>query len=214
MDKREQAKIIVLSAMHGRQATVSYCLDMMPGSVDVYMGYSDHADGEFLRSTRVKSMFQFPNDPLSDKWNSCAKTIKNVDFDAVILVGSDDWFDDAFLDFIHSKIGTFDLLGFTDLYFEQGWDMYYWSGHDGKRKGEPAGAGKVYSKQFLERINYSLFPFSSNHSLDGMSWRKCKAHNANIQTYSLKENRLKLIDVKDGQGLTPLKSITNLTAII
>ena len=200
--------------MHGRQATVSYCLDMIPETAPVYMGYSDHYDGEFLRSTRVKSMFQFPNEPLSQKWNGCVRSIRNVDFDAVILLGSDDYFDESFLDFVKSKVGTFDLLGFTDLYFEEGWDMYYWAGYDNHRKGEPAGAGKVYSKPFLEKIDYNLFPGSGNHSLDGISWRKCKSAMANIVTASLRENGLHLVDVKDGQGMTPLRSIKNITPII
>lgn len=208
MAKREQ-KIIVASAMHGRQATVNYCLDRLQG-LEVYMAYTDSLDGFFLHNfDRVKSVYA-SNSPLSHKWNTVIKSLKNVDFDAVILLGSDDFIDANFLKFIKQNISNYDMIAFTDMYFEKGKDKYYWGGYTNHRKGEPAGAGKTYTKDFLGRINYDLFSGAVDRGLDGVSWNVCNNAKAKVLLTSMKENNILCCDVKDGQGITKLEHIQNI----
>lgn len=202
-------KIIVLSAMHGRNDTVKYCLDKMP-FVDVVMIYSTDQDGEFLKGQDVFASGQFENDPLSFKWNAGVMSIEQLDFDAVILLGSDDYIDTNFLQYVKDNIEGHDMICFTDIYFEDDGLEYYWSGYEGTRKGEPTGAGKVYTKEFLKRINWNLFHEARNRGLDGVSWRRCKEANAKIHKTTLKENNLLLVDVKDGKGMTKISSLNNL----
>jgi hypothetical protein len=211
MDRKEP-RIIVLSAMHHRQETVKYCLDKMP-FVEKIMIYSTKEDGDFLKSQDVIYSEQTANNPISTKWNTAVESLSIFQFDAVILLGSDDWIDTKFLDFVTSRIGTFDLLAFKDIYFEKGSDRYYWEGYTNHRKGEPCGAGKVYSREFLEKINFNLFPKSKDYSLDGMSWEVVQKNNANIVIESLKENGLMLCDVKDGEGLTKLHNIQGIVKL-
>lgn len=199
--------------MHKRHKVVKYCHDKTP-AIPKLMVYTEPKDGRLLNALGVESIRR-ENRPLSHKWNEGVNQLRYIDFDAVILMGSDDYFDNAFLDFVSREIQNYDLIGFTDIYFEElgTKNRYYWKGYEGKRQGEPAGAGKVYSRKFLERINFDLFPESRNNSLDGMSWRVCKNAGARIKTFSLKKEGLYLADVKDGQGLTPLKSIPGLVKI-
>lgn len=213
MSRSERKKIIILSAMHKRHEVVKYCHLKTP-PIPKLMVYTDPKDGRLLNALGIESIRR-PNKPLSHKWNEGVNQLRYNDFDAVILMGSDDYFDESFLQFVEDNIDSCDLIGFTDIYFEESGssNRYYWPGYEGKRKGEPAGAGKVYSKKFLERINFDLFPESRNNSLDGMSWRVCKRAGAKIKTFSLKNEGLYLADVKDGQGLTPLKSIGGLIKI-
>ena len=198
--------------MHGRHDTVSFCLKQMP-FINKIMIYSTDEDGEFLKGQDVFASAQFKNEPLSFKWNAAIMTLEQLEFDAVILLGSDDYIDEAFLNYVQSNIDGFDLIAFEDIYFSQDGQRYYWSGYEGHRKGEPVGAGKVYSKKFLERIQYNLFNESRNRGLDGISWRRCKAANAKIHLTTLKEHGLNLTDVKDGEGMTELKSLNNLQLI-
>lgn len=200
-------KIIVLTCMHGRHETVKYCLDKMP-FVDKVVIYSTKEDGKFLEGFNVMKG-QFKNEPLCFKWNAGVMSLQDLDFDAVILLGSDDYIDESFLEFVKEKIKDFEMIAFKDLYFEQD-GLYYWSGYEGKREGEPAGAGKVYTKKFLERIKYNLFHEARERGLDGVSWRRCKEANVNALVTTLKENNLFLCDVKDGKGMTDLKDIPNL----
>lgn len=205
-------KIIVLSCMHGRQNTVKYCLNKMP-FIDKIMIYSKDSDGEFLDSTDVFAKAKYKNSPLSFKWNAAMKTLEDVDFDGVILLGSDDYIDKKFLRFAQDNINNYDMIGFKDLYFESNNDMYYWGGYLNRRRGEPSGAGKIYNKSFLERINYNLFNEAREKGLDGLSWRKVKQSNAKTLITSLKENDLFLCDVKDGKGLTSIDRIEGLKLV-
>lgn len=204
-------KIIALTCMHGRHSTVKYCLDRMP-FIDKVVIYSTDEDGEFLEQFDVLSG-QYPNRPLSDKWNAGVMSLETLDFDAVILLGSDDYVDENFIEFVSRKIEEYEMIGFKDLYFEDKGDLYYWGGYEGTRRGEPAGAGKVYRKDFLERIGYNLFHQALERGLDGISWRRCKEANVNVLVTSIKENGLFLCDVKDGQGMTKLESIPNLVKL-
>lgn len=212
MAEIQQQKIIIVSAMHGRQNTVQKCLDLLPNIEKVYI-YSDDVDGEFLKRNNIEC-HKIPNEPLSDKWAYAIHKLKRKEFDGVILLGSDDYVDECFVEFVKAHISNYDLISFKDIYFDKRGVKYYWKGYEGSRSGEPAGAGKTYSKEFLERINYDLFPKSRNYSLDGMSWKVVQDNRAKVLVTSLKENNLMLCDIKDGKGMTKLNSIKNIVRCI
>lgn len=205
-------KTIIVSVMHGRQETVSYCLNQMP-FIEKVMIYSNEADGTFLDRMKIEHKSKFKNYPLAEKWNYAFKFLRNIEFDAVILLGSDDFIDEKFLHFVERTIPNFDIIGFEDIYFKEGRSLYYWPGYDNERKGEPIGAGKVFSRKFLERTNFEMFPGKSNKGIDGVNWRACRNYGAKIHIYSIKRHGLFLCDVKDGKGITKLSNIPNLIQI-
>jgi len=207
----EQPKVIVLTCVHGRHETVKRCLRI--NNIETVAVFSNVEDGLLLKGMGVDKTFYHENKPLSNKWNYGVQMLKDIDFDYVIMLGSDDYFNSDFLHYVKQEAPKYDLLAFKDIYFEQEGSFYYWSGYECSRKGEPAGAGKVYSKDFLERINYNLFPTSRDNGLDGMSWKVVKENNAKVKVTSLQENGLFLCDVKDGEGLTPLHKIKGLIEI-
>lgn len=204
--KSSKNKIVVLSCMHGRQQTVKYCLDKMP-FVDKIMIYSTDEDGEFLKGEDVFAYAQAPNQPLSNKWQAAVQSLEGLDFDAMILLGSDDYIDEAFLQYAKDNIEGFDMIGFTDAYYEQDGQFYYWSGYDNHRQGEPVGAGKIYSREFLERIGFYLYPFAAEKGLDRMAHNVCVRSKAKMHITSLKENGLFMCDVKDGEGMNSLEKL-------
>lgn len=207
-----EPKIILLTAMHGRHYTVINCINKSP-NIERYIVYSTDQDGEFLKRIGEKNIIQHKNNPLNEKWNAGLSYLKDVDFDAVILAGSDDYFDTDFLNFAKDNCLKYDMIAFKDMYFEQDGAFYYWKGYNNHRKGEPAGAGKIYSKKFLNKIKYNLFPTRSDKGLDGQSWTIVNFMRAKTLVTTLKENGLFLCDVKDGQGITPLHSIGGLERI-
>jgi len=199
-------QVIVLTAMHGRHKTVKYCFDKMPNIHKVVV-YSTKKDGEFLDQFENVTKYRYSNKPLSAKWNSGVKKLQRHDFKNVILLGSDDYVDDKFIEYA-SNI-KHDFVGFKDLYFEHFGDLYYWGGYQNHRKGEAAGAGKIYSKAFLRKIHFKLFPISKDRSLDGYSWQTVKEATDSILITTLKENDLFCCDVKDGLGMTDFNNIPN-----
>jgi len=195
--------------MHGRHATVKKCIDRMPFIDKVYI-YTTEADGKFLEGQDIFAMAKYRNNPLSYKWNMAIRTLEQIDFDAVVLLGSDDYIDEAFIDYVERTIPDFDMIGFKDIYFQHNNELHYWKGYTNNRIGEPAGAGKVYTKTFLERINYNLFDTARDRGLDKISWNKVKRAKAKIHVTSLKENGLMLVDIKDGEGMTQFNKFKNL----
>ena len=192
--------------MHGRQKTVKYCLDKMP-FIDKVMIYSDDSDGSFLDGTDVFAKAKFRNRPLSDKWGMAFFLLEEIDFDGVIILGSDDYIDKKFLKFAQDNIKDFDMIGFTDAYYEKDGDFYYWGGYDNKRKGEPVGAGKIYNRKFLERIGFNLYPESKDVGLDYIAWKVCNRVEAKVLVTSLKKEGLLMCDVKDGNGMNSLEKL-------
>ena len=205
-------KVIVISCMHRRQKTVSECIKRMPVIDKIYIASLDE-DIEFLKSQPVMAYAQYQNNPLSFKWNMAIQLLREVDFDAVILLGSDDYIDENFLKYVQNNISKYDMIGFSDIYFQEDGQLYYWRGYENHRKGEPCGAGKVYSREFLEKINFNLFPMSRNRSLDGMSWNIVKSNTTKIHITSIKEHGLILVDIKDGEGLTSLSQFNHLVKV-
>ena len=198
--------------MHGRHKTVAECIGRMP-FIDKVFIYTNDADGKFLETQDVFATAQYRNNPLSYKWNMAIRTLEQIDFDAVILLGSDDYIDEAFLNYVERTIHDFDMIGFKDIYFQHNNELYYWKGYTNNRSGEPAGAGKVYTKKFLERINYNLFDTARDRGLDKISWNKVKRAKAKIHVTSLKENGLMLVDIKDGEGMTSFNKFKGLQKI-
>jgi len=202
-------KVISLSCMHGRHQTVSECIKRMP-FIDKYYIASTDEDIEFLKSQPITAYAQYQNYPISWKWNTAISLMRNVDFDAVILLGSDDYIDEKYLRYVEENISNYEMIAVSDMYFKQDDDLFYWPGYTNSRRGEPSGAGKTYSKKFLERINFNLFPLPINKGLDGMSWKIVTQRKAKVHITSLKENGLLLVDIKDGEGLTSLDKFNNL----
>jgi hypothetical protein len=207
----EQPKVIVLTCVHSRRETVRKCLRL--NNIETVVVYSNTGDLEVLKSEGVKHIYHHANLPLSKKWNYGVQMLRDIDFDHVIFMGSDDYFNQSFLDFVKREAPKYDLLAFKDLFFEEEGKFYYWAGYKGQREGEPAGAGKVYSKKFLEAINYNLFPRDINKGLDSLSWAIAKKYTKKIKVEGLAANGLFLCDVKDGEGITPLSKIKDLIVL-
>lgn len=212
-DKKMKNKIISVSCMHGRNETVSECINKMPFLEKVYVASTDE-DIEFLKKHNIKYYSQHQNNPLSFKWNAAIKMLEKIDFDAVIILGSDDYVDMPFMNFIDKHIPKYDMIGFVDIYFRSiEKQMFYWPGYKTKRIGEPVGAGRVYTKKFLEKINYNLYPSSKNRGLDRMAWTVANNNNVNAFVTTLKENNLIVCDIKDGKGMNKLNAFKGLVKV-
>lgn len=206
-------RIAILTCVQGRLDTLQKCLDLTPNLDRVFV-YSDKKDGDYLRSLGYKHIYKFENNPLSDKWNYGVEKMRDLDYDYIIMMGADNYFDAHFLDFVYENAPKYDMLGFVGMYFtNQRSETYYWQGYTGSRIGEPAGAGKVYSKDLLNKIDYNLFTGAVNRGLDRGSWGIINSVTNKIKISSLQEEGIWLCDIKDGKGLTPLSAIRNIVRV-
>lgn len=217
-------RVIVCSAMHHRQSTVKLCLNRLHQLADkieslgvdlsfIY-GCSTEADYKFLKSFKRVNAYKAPNKPLYRKFNQGVEMLKDERFDAAIMIGSDDYFDEAFLWFVLDKLNIFEHIAFRDIYFL---DLkkqlfFYWKGYTNYRRGEPAGAGKCYTKRALEKLDYQLFVDGHDYGLDRNTFEI--SLELIHRFYELRQNNLVLVDVKDGKGLTGLDRFNNLTTTL
>lgn len=201
--------MIVLSCIHKRQETFKRCV--LRNDLPRLVVYTLEDDLMLLNKLKIANKVYHQNNPLSAKWEAGVQALKQIDFDYVIMMGADNFFCDNFIPFVESQIKHYDMIGFSDLYFEEDDKYYYWSGYSNHRKGEPAGCGKVYTKEALERLNYQLFSDATDRGLDGVSWQRTKKLKRKV--FSLKENNLFLYDIKDGKGITKLNSIENINEV-
>lgn len=201
-------KVIILTCVFGRHETFKRC--HLNNNLETVVVYSTDEDEAFLNELGIEHTHRYNNFPLSSKWNHGVRCLESIDFDYVIMLGSDDYFDLDFLEYVKTEASGNDMLAFKDMYFEKDNNYFYWPGYKGAREGEPAGAGKVYSKEFLKSIDYNLFPRVKNNGLDGMSWSIVKKNTKKIKIESLIDNGLFLCDIKDGEGLTELTKIKGL----
>jgi hypothetical protein len=209
MDQKEQ-KIIALTAMHGRHSTVSFCIDQMPW-LDKLFVISTDEDMEFCESNHgVTAYIRALNSPLSMKWQAGINALKNLDFDAVIILGSDDWIDFNTYHFIQMMLNEgHDFVGFKDCYFLDNGLQYYWPGYQTIRQYEPIGAGRTISRKVLERMNWRLFPAILERGLDRISWPQIYKYSDNPLIVSLKDKGLMMCDIKDPGSMNPISKIRN-----
>lgn len=199
-------KFIVLTCVFRRRLTFNYCIGRMP-EIERHIVYSNDEDKKELNNAH---WYKHQNRPISNKWNYGLKQLKDVEFDYVIMMGSDNWFCEDFLKVVEENIKGYDVMGFEDLYIEDfhNREAYYFGGYKGKRRGKLIGAGMIYSKEFLKTIDFNLWNKPINKGLDSLAWSRLG--NAKIKRMRLSDNELILCDVKDGQGLTPIHRIKGL----
>lgn len=203
--------IIMVTCVHKREQTVQSCFNKMPFIKKVVV-YSLTKDNQRHRKD-VLLECKYENAPLSFKWEKAISILKNIDFTHVIIMGSDDYVDEKTFQFIRENCLDYDVMGFTDLFIEQGGGLYYWPGYKNERHLEPIGAGRVYSRSFLEKLGFSLYRIAASSGLDRMAWGVVKANTTNIGIFSLRDKGLFLCDVKDSGGITQLRLIPDIEVI-
>lgn len=205
------SNIIFVTAMHGRHETVLKCINNMPNIRRLWV-YTDESDADLVREHSELSVY-YPNSPLSFKWESAILNSSKLEWEGLVVLGSDDYIDQKFIDFVSENIKKYDFIGFKDIYFEQNDRKYYWGGYKNERRGEPIGAGRVYSRSFLERLGFSLYDKEAVKGLDGIAWDRIRKFGHTKLITTLRENDLYMADVKDGTGMTSLRKIPNLKRV-
>lgn len=201
-----EKQVIVLTAMHGRHETVAKCYNKMKHlPITFIYGYTLPSDGEFLDDLLDEgATYKAPNTPLWQKFQLGVGLAKKLKFDIAIMLGSDDYIDEKFLDFVCEQTEHYDFIGFNDIYFEEKDKRYYWSGYTNNRQGEPCGAGKVYTRKALEMLDWNLYARSIDRGLDHHAYKRVKRFGLKCLVTSIKHHGLTLVDVKDSGSLTPL----------
>lgn len=135
------------------------------------------------------------NIPVSRKWSSLMQEAKNMDFDFLIIVGSDDLLSLPIIKY-YDKVYSGDkdyMLGLRDLYFYMlsSKQSYHFHGYPSLLT---IGAGRCFSRKILEKINWKPWhEYSINRGLDSC----CSVH---LNRCGVQEKAVRMIDTK-GVGI-------------
>lgn len=152
----------------------------------------------------------YSNDILGDKFQAGIEYAKNLEFDAMVMLGSDDILSSSCLDlYIEAIQSGYDFIGFLDCYFVdlQKKNAIYWRGYNNQRKGEPIGAWRCFSVEGLNKMNWKLWESSSN-SVDHQMWQKVT--NNGLKTLKmLCKKEYRVVDLKNNENLTKFRKFEN-----
>ncbi|MDV6328080.1 glycosyltransferase [Idiomarina sp. Sol25] len=125
-----------------------------------------------------------PNKPLSDKWQKGLSFSSRIEFDALVILGSDDFLNKStFFNYISMLRKGVVFYGFYDAYVYDSVekDLMYWPGYSDvkskmpQRTGETVGMGRMLHRNVLELLDFDLWKgIQVNSSLDGYAQRKLK----------------------------------------
>lgn len=127
---------------------------------------------------------EHPNQPLSDKWQAGLDFARSFDFDALVILGSDDFICEGSFRFYSKQVSKGALfLGFQDCYLHDfsTQKTIYWKGYGAAgvpqsqphRVGETIGLGRVLRRELLEFMDFDLWKgMNANKSLDGIMKNK------------------------------------------
>ncbi|MCG7591997.1 MULTISPECIES: hypothetical protein [unclassified Halomonas] len=196
LPKRKNKKIVILTCVWKRHDLTRLFLNYYQ---ELFSTLDDQVSVQIVAVGSEKSVsrsiceaggaiyIEHPNDPLSQKWQAGLDYCKALDFDALIVLGSDDFICSATFQHYCSLIDKGVLFaGFQDCYLH---DYYhkktiYWKGYgysgesqsQPHRLGETIGLGRFLHRALLEYMEFDLWGgVSANKSLDSIMMNKVKS---------------------------------------
>ena len=118
------------------------------------------------------------NNPLGAKWQTGIDLLKTIDFDFLLIVGSDDITSHKTIVLYERLVneGGYEYIGFQDaLAMDFRTKKFrHFRGYVNNRLGESIGANRLVSKKLLEQINYQVFPTDRHKFMDAVLTKNLK----------------------------------------
>lgn len=213
-------KLVLMTTMYKRHYLTDYVFNYynklkeeIKDSVELILLVGG-SEGNFSNHIAFKNSFNYievPNFPLSTKHNVILKECKKYDPDGVILIGSDDLISkEIIFHYIECVNKGIDYTGFEDFHMYDG-SLYHWGGYTGFRSGEPIGAGRFYSKNLLNNLNWDLWGEQEiNKGLDLLATKKMNKISFTKEIVTTSSVGGMIVDIKTEQNLTNLNKYDNL----
>lgn len=149
----------------------------LPHELHVVVAGSDEPDQEKMARDAGAEYLNVPNQPLGRKFNATLTAARHRKPDAVLVMGSDDVFCEttarAYLPFLADAR----YVGLKDFYFYHtvNGNFGYWGGYvTRRRKGEPAGGGRVLPAEYLDKLEWQLWANDKHHGMDHSAFQRLR----------------------------------------
>lgn len=147
------------------------------------------------------------NSPLSDKWNAGAKEAKCHNVDALMVVGSDDFFDARFVEIIAKRIREG-----ADFVMPQ--SLYFFDTRTARciyARADRVGAGRALSRRVLDRLSFHPWNSGFDRAIDScMDKRLMAAKVPPVLIPDIKKEGASLIAVKTQENMWTFEHMSRL----
>ena len=209
-------KLGIITAMHNRHE-MSLVFASAMRRIQEKHGVSAHAvvtEADPILS-HLEGIDHIPhiNKPLGAKWNAISSHMKNTDLTHFLIMGSDDFPSDAFIE--HAlTLGEYDLSGVNGIWFwglnprRAGFDQFGFY-----EATAIIGAGKIISRKVMEMCDWRLWPDGAGYGMDGKMMNVIKKNSISkgisisIHKYSLIETEGFLVDIKYQSNISSMSPL-------
>ena len=139
------------------------------------------------------TFFRYRNKPLGAKWQYAVDCARESGATDLLYVGSSDWVSANWCEELipYAWIG-YDLIGVNcgsmARVTRESVQLGVYRGYvDGERMGEPMGAGRIVSKNALDRLDWLLFDLTIDNSLDWSMYTRIRNNTAGILVYDMSD---------------------------
>jgi len=169
---------------------------------------------------------QYPNRPLSSKWQAGVWRAGDIYPDAVLILGSDTWLTPAWCETgLQLMQEGSDVVGRNSLYImhlrQDGIEVIH-RGYKGVRAEQPMGAGRMISRAGMRALDWALFRERKSRHCDSIAMRAIKATGLQCALMPKRELAMTIkcdnwlskhtfADAKASTGLQPLRSVAGNT---
>lgn len=156
-------------------------------------------------TSRIDHVFFGQNHPLSHKFQHGVNQLRNIKFDYLMILGSDDLPNFHYIlqatDYATDHAGA----GCTDLYVtcSRSKITHYWKGYENGRKNETIGAGRTFTRNFCEKIDFGFWVGNpKNKGLDSRMRNNInKLEGCYMRGFKLLDGNSRMTDIKSNQNL-------------
>lgn len=130
---------------------------------------------------------RIPEMTLGLKWQRGIDAARDLDPDAIMIVGSGNWFTNGWAKTLFPYLDDYDMVGSEAMYVYQirqnDQIMIHWNGyHNNARKGDMLGAGRLLSRKILDKVDWQIYNTSLNRGLDWSMSKILRLHGAKTLT--------------------------------
>lgn len=124
---------------------------------------------------------------LGEKWQYGVDFARKADPDAIMIVGSGNWFTNGWAKTLFPYLDDYDMVGSEAMYVYQirqnDQIMIHWNGyHTNSRKGDMLGAGRLISRRMLDKVDWQIYDTNLNSGLDRSIDRRLRRQGAKTLT--------------------------------
>lgn len=197
-------KLGILTALWARPNITMIFLDRMMNIKNRYgiEVVAVGSDDEYRDECAAREIIytDFENKPLGAKWNHGLKVCQNLDTTHMMILGSDDFVSDEFIEYELEFGKDIDFGGCKDLYMlganprRRGYNQFYYF----RYKGYLVGPGRIFSRRILDLLGWQGWDNSRNAGLDGSIAKAVKRLGDTVKrgSFFIKDHDLFVVDVK------------------